>query len=63
MEISNACDARDAINVIDEELQNAILDFVDLATSEGWPRELIDENLQRWGYGIGEPAPAECQRH
>jgi hypothetical protein len=29
--------------------------FVALATSESWPRELIDAELERWGYGI-DPA-------
>jgi hypothetical protein len=57
MGIANACDARDAINASEQQLETAILEaailgFVALATSEGWSRELIDADLERWGYGI-----------
>jgi hypothetical protein len=59
MGIANACDARDAIDAnehLDTAIfETAILGFVALATSESWPRELIDAELERWGYGI-DPA-------
>ncbi len=69
MGIANACDARDAIDAsehLDTAIfETAILGFVALATSEGWPRALIDEDLERWGYGIepGEQAAANCACH
>jgi hypothetical protein len=57
MGIANACDARDAINASEQQIETAILEaailgFVALATSEGWPREDIDADLERWGYGV-----------
>jgi hypothetical protein len=67
MGIANACDARDAINATEQRLETAILEiailgFVALATSEGWPREEIDTDLKRWGYGI-DPEERAAANH